>query len=125
MSTEGVSNLVTALTRAGHANFVLFDASGHTEHAAGIFDPFCEEEVDGYADDTNAASTSYDRERADLRCKSAFLLVQQCLRVLKPGEKLKKITAKFDACQYIASVVNIEGRTYGLVVRNETATTTA
>lgn len=123
MSSEGSSTLITALTRAGHSNYVVFDASGHVEHAVGIFDPFADDEGNRYgeAQTRNGSGANNNRERANLRCKSAFLLVQQCLRVLRPDEKLKKITAEFDACRYTASVITIEGRTYGLVVRTDIA----
>lgn len=59
------------------------------------------------------------------KCNSAFLIVQQCSGLLKPQEKLKRITVTFDDAVYVATVTVLQGKPHGVVVKRRVAAAAA
>jgi hypothetical protein len=51
------------------------------------------------------------------KCETAYSIVQQCGALLKPQEKLKKVTMCFDDAMYVATVTLINSKPFGVVVK--------
>ncbi len=90
-----VAALKQQLAKLGHADFVIIGPDGTVADAAGSF-------VDNVA-----------------KCRAAYSVVQQASSIMRPGEKLKRVTVTFTEYTFVASVCSIQGRSFGVVVQHQ------
>jgi hypothetical protein len=81
------------LLSQSNSNFVIFSPSGQVMEQSGEFT---------------------DNK---VKCEAACSMLQQCSALLKPHEKLKRVTVTFEDAVYVASVTQVSGKPYGVVVK--------
>lgn len=91
---QSFDQLTQQLDSQGVADYVCFDSTG-----------------------LPAVTTKGYFDNDEERCRNAFSLVQQASCVLRGDEKLKRVTAIFDECKYVATVVTIANQNCGVVIR--------
>ena len=91
---NSVDSLERKLVAGDATSFVIFSADGGTVVAHGDF-----QQEDGQ------------------KQQAALAVLQQSAALLRPGEKMQRSTVRFETCAYVASVVSIQGASYGVVVQ--------
>lgn len=86
------SQLLSQLAEKEVTDYVIFEPNGEVVEIGGFF-------VDALQ-----------------KREAAFMVVQQCSAIMKPTEKLKRVTIAFEDATYIATVTTINGKPYGVVV---------
>ncbi len=81
------------LLKDGHQDFVIVGPDGPACAASGAFVDCAE------------------------KCRAAYAIVQQASSLLRQGEKLKRVTVRFAEDAFIASIIVIQGKSYGVVVQ--------
>jgi hypothetical protein len=94
MAVTSVDSLERKLLAGDASSFVIFTADGSIAVSHGEF-----AQEDG------------------LKAQAALTVLQQSAALLRPGEKMQRSTVRFEACAYVASVVSIQGASYGVVVQ--------
>mmetsp|Transcript_40897 Transcript_40897/g.47549 ORF Transcript_40897/g.47549 Transcript_40897/m.47549 type:complete len:112 (-) Transcript_40897:40-375(-) len=87
---------------------------------AGLKDQLLSQNVDDFVIFTpsgDVAEKSGDFAASAQKCSSAYLVIQQSSGLLKPQEKLKRITVTFEDAVYVATVTLLQGKPYGIVIK--------
>eukprot|EP00744_Colponema_vietnamica_P028320 GILI01043001.1.p1 GENE.GILI01043001.1~~GILI01043001.1.p1 ORF type:complete len:109 (+),score=7.44 GILI01043001.1:36-329(+) len=94
MSLQSIDQLTQQLESQGVVDYICFNSAGLP---------------------ATAASGCFDGDEVKAQC--AYSMVMQASGILRTDEKLHRVTATFEDCKYVATVMNIAGQGCGVVIR--------